>query len=427
MKSVVVLALLLLAASPARLFLFGSVLVDDGNPAYRKLVEVVGKPTRPGCDQNWDSTDCPKVAVITSACPDSDCGEEEYNTGDEEEAATGPFFVGLGMAPRHVKVHVDNFRTATDPLTYLGERNYQAIGQADIIYFNGGDQSRHARCWFNDDGQPNPIFALLKRRALNNEVVIVGVSAGTAIQTPVIYGGGSSFGILYFSNLVGLAPNSIASGNGLNDVRNGTDCLQYEENGAKLQGFGFIDTLQVDTHFDRRGRLGRLVPALVDLHAAVGVGIDELATLYYDGNTGTVFGKNGVFIVDVGTALKVQSKYFHMKGVKVHYLTEGDSFDFRFRTVKTSKPPIVPRESGFSDSDNILAPYECTRLITRLVDQKGVFNEGRTRVPADEDYPDSAPAFSFSFYKGEETRGYRAGEVITAEGVMLDISAETRQ
>lgn len=106
-------------------------------------------------------------------------------------------------------------------------------------------------------------------------------------------------------------------------------------------------------------------------------------------------------MVDVGTALKVPSKYFNMKGVKVHYLTSGDSFDFRFRTLKTSKPAIVPKESGFSDSSNILGPYECTRLITRLVDQKGVFNEGRTKIPEDEDYPATTPTFSFSFYKGD--------------------------
>lgn len=72
------------------------------------------------------------------------------------------------------------------------------------------------------------MFAAVRRRVLNNDVILVGVSAGTAVQSKTIYGGGSPFGILYFSNLVGLAPNSISSGNGLNDVRNGTDCLQYE-------------------------------------------------------------------------------------------------------------------------------------------------------------------------------------------------------
>lgn len=45
------------------------------------------------------------------------------------------------------------------------------------------------------------------------------------------YGGGSSLGHLYFSQLVGLAPKKIADGavggTGLHDVRNGTSGLQY--------------------------------------------------------------------------------------------------------------------------------------------------------------------------------------------------------
>lgn len=70
-----------------------------------------------------------------------------------------------------------------------------------------------------------------------------------------------------------------------------------------------------------------------------------------------------------------------MKGVRVHYLTEGDQFNFRLKTFKTNKPPLTPTQSGFSDSANILGAYECTRILTRLVDQKGVFNEGRTKTP----------------------------------------------
>lgn len=72
------------------------------------------------------------------------------------------------MAPKHIKVHVDNYKTAADPLTYYGDKHYGILSVADIIYFNGGDQSRHARCWFNDNGYPNPLFALIKRRVLNN-------------------------------------------------------------------------------------------------------------------------------------------------------------------------------------------------------------------------------------------------------------------
>ena len=56
---------------------------------------------------------------------------------------------------------------------------------------------------------------------------MVSVSAGTAALSKLIFGGGSPFGIMYFSQSKGLAKNSIASGNGMNDVRNGTKGLQY--------------------------------------------------------------------------------------------------------------------------------------------------------------------------------------------------------
>ena len=96
-----------------------------------------------------------------------------------------------------------------------------------MIYFNGGDQSRHVRCWFNDNGTPNPFFSVIRQRVLNNQVILVGVSAGTAVQSKYTFGGGSSFGILYFTNSPGLAPLPVSLNQGLYDFRNGTDCLQY--------------------------------------------------------------------------------------------------------------------------------------------------------------------------------------------------------
>jgi hypothetical protein len=69
-----VIALLLVSSLSVKIFLFGGILVDDNNPAYKKLVEETGKPVKQNCDQNWDTTPCPKVAVITSACYDSQCG-----------------------------------------------------------------------------------------------------------------------------------------------------------------------------------------------------------------------------------------------------------------------------------------------------------------------------------------------------------------
>jgi cyanophycinase len=127
----------------------------------------------------------------------------------------------------------------------------------------------------------------------------------------------------------------------------------------------------VDTHFDARGRLGRLVPAMKELNATVGVGIDEYACLLVKDGVGTVYGRNGVFIVDTSVALPVQSQYFGIKNVKLNYLTAGDSYNFKTKKMATAKSLLTPTISGFSDSVDILSEYECTRLLTRLIDQLG--------------------------------------------------------
>jgi cyanophycinase-like exopeptidase len=100
------------------------------------------------------------------------------------------------------------------------------LTQADVIIFNGGDQSRHARTWLNDDGSCNSIFCNVIKRVRNNEVILMGTSAGTMIMSNPTYGEGSSFGHLYFENSYHLAEKKVTDGaldgTGLADVRNGT-------------------------------------------------------------------------------------------------------------------------------------------------------------------------------------------------------------
>ncbi len=64
-------------------------------------------------------------------------------------------YKNYGLTPKHITAHIDNYKIDTDPSTSRGRDNLQIINQADIIYFNGGDQSRHIRTWLNDDGTPN--------------------------------------------------------------------------------------------------------------------------------------------------------------------------------------------------------------------------------------------------------------------------------
>lgn len=151
------------------------------------------------------------------------------------------------------------------------------LRDADLIFFDGGDQIRHSRCWLNDNGSPIEMFKLISTRALADKVILGGTSAGTMIWSNPAYGGGSSFGHLYFANSAGLAPKKISDGaqggTGLHDIRNGTSGLQYEENGGMFTGFGFLPYL-LDTHFDARGRLARIIPGLFQIRSELAIGMD---------------------------------------------------------------------------------------------------------------------------------------------------------
>lgn len=75
------------------------------------------------------------------------------------------------------------------------------------------------------------MFAHVVNRVNKNQVVVAGTSAGSMVMCNPLYGGGISYGHLYFSTRVGLAPKNISdggiNGSSIEDVRNGTKGIQY--------------------------------------------------------------------------------------------------------------------------------------------------------------------------------------------------------
>lgn len=113
--------------------------------------------------------------------------------------------------------------------------------------------------------------------------------------------------------------------------------------------------------------------------------------------------------------------YFSIRNVTVHFLSEGDKFDFNSKRVESNKPVIgTPAYINPTDSSDILGEYEGSLLITRLVNQRASYNLGRTRTPSG--YPRSTPTFELKFYKNADTKGYYSNKKYTAENVVLDFS-----
>jgi cyanophycinase len=241
------------------------------------------------------------------------------------------------------------------------------------------------------------------------------------------YGDGTAFGVLYYRNSLGFAPKKVADGeiggSGLNDNRTGTSSLQSNYNAGKMPAFGFIN-FTVDTHFNARGRLGRLTPALVELKERYGIGIDENTSMYYDNGVGTVYGWNGVTVNDLSDARLNSVGYFSISNVVGHYLTQGDKFDFKSMAVLSNKTLIsTPYYNGPTDSNDILAAYEATLLQTRLVDQRSLYNLGKTKRPSA--FPSTTPTFELKFYRGAQTKGYFGNHKYSVANIIIDFSYAT--
>jgi cyanophycinase len=102
-------------------------------------------------------------------------------------------------------------------------------------------------------------------------------------------------------------------------------------------GLGFLPGVVIDQHFSQRGRLGRLISALILEPAVLGFGIDENTAMVVTDNQIEVIGEGAVTIVDeseatynnMGEILKDES--LAICGAKLHILPHGFKFDLKTR------------------------------------------------------------------------------------------------
>lgn len=201
----------------------------------------------------------------------------------------------------------------------------EIVRKCSAVWFTGGDQLRTTKCLVKPDGTRTPVLEAVWE-VFENGGVVGGTSAGAAIMSEAMIGGGNSLGALT---------------HGVVENYKGDDFPESE--GVMLtRGLGFFPLGIVDQHFDARARIGRLIMVLFHEKEKfeTGFGIDENTALIYLGKEKKlkVAGAGGVTIVNTREAeIEYHKKLPHISNLMISYLEDGDFFDIESKDILPAK------------------------------------------------------------------------------------------
>jgi len=179
----------------------------------------------------------------------------------------------------------------------------ERIQTCDAVMFSGGNQLRLSA---TDGG--TEFLRIMKRRYLEEDFLIAGTSAGAmAMSNTMIYEGNATR-----AHLKG-------------EVKITT-------------GLGFINTLIIDSHFEKRGRFGRLAQAVAANPSLIGIGLGEdTGMLITDGDKMEAIGSGLVVIIDGHDILHSNiadipdGNPVSIENLKVHFCEKGNGYLIRDR------------------------------------------------------------------------------------------------
>lgn len=177
------------------------------------------------------------------------------------------------------------------------------IRECDAVMFSGGNQLRLS---VTDGG--TEFLSILKKRYHEENFVIAGTSAGAmAMSHTMIYEGNATR-----AHLKG-------------EVKMTT-------------GLGFISSVIIDSHFEKRGRFGRLVQSVATNPSAIGIGLGEdTGMLITEGNKMEAIGSGLVVIIDGHDIMHSNiadipdGNPISIENLKVHFCEKGNGYLIRER------------------------------------------------------------------------------------------------
>lgn len=192
------------------------------------------------------------------------------------------------------------------------KKTLERLEKCNCIFFSGGDQLRLCSVIGGTE-----FLDIMRERYEKQHFVIAGTSAGAAAMTNTMICGG-------------------------------------EENKAYLKGkvevsigLGFLQEAIIDTHFDARGRFGRLVQAIAAQPGAIGIGLDEdTGVIIEKGTKLKAIGSSSVVIVD-GSSISHNNiadvrngMPLSVANLQVSIMTHSDTYDINTRVFTGVKFPF---------------------------------------------------------------------------------------
>ena len=197
-------------------------------------------------------------------------------------------------------VDVMHIRTRKDA---MNDKYIERIRNCDCVMFSGGNQLRLSA---TDGG--TELLSILKKRYNEENFVIAGTSAGAmAMSNTMIYEGNAMR-----AHLKG-------------EVKITT-------------GLGFVNSVIIDSHFEKRGRFGRLAQAVATNPGCIGIGLGEdTGMLITDGNKMEAIGSGLVIIIDGHDILHSniadipEGNPISIENLKVHFCEKGNGYMIKER------------------------------------------------------------------------------------------------
>jgi cyanophycinase len=180
----------------------------------------------------------------------------------------------------------------------MKDEHLERIRHCDAVMFSGGNQLRLSATFGGTD-----FLDILLNRYQHENFVVAGTSAGAmAMSNTMIYEGNATQ-----AHLKG-------------EVKITT-------------GLGFIDDVIVDSHFEKRGRFGRLAQAVATNPQCIGIGLGEdTGMLILEGNKMEAIGSGLVIIIDghdIGhsnIADIPDGNPISIENLKVHFCEKGNGY-----------------------------------------------------------------------------------------------------